>query len=591
MRRVAVLAVAALWAVVGAGCPDRSGVDAGVADAGPAVMAEKEPNNSHAQAMALASSAAVTAAISLDPSRADEDWYLLTAARPQVVDLSVTGLVAADVVLELYDQDQNALVAVNSEGVGKGERVPNLGVRERLWVKVTSGKKGSGGSYTLTALFADPGPGYEVEPNDRAADSTVLPLGQAVSGYLGHAADVDWFKIELPVEVPEAPPPTVPEGESQDAGEAAAPAGPEDAGAGVGAMEEPRSLALRIEVTGVPGVKLEVQVLSAAEAALYQIKGKDDEGLALRNIGVREADQVLYVVVKSAWVGTAGKDLRRGYSADHSYTLTVAQEAAGANAELEPNDVLDKATPLPAQGGYREGFLSPKSDVDYYVLKADQPSLASVQLSGVERVDLVVSVVAPPESEGGKETVLLRANDGAIKEPEQLNNLSCPSSCYLRVEGGLKKVADKMVRDYENAEMPYRLSVTVRPDVGSEEREPNGTVENAAPIALGKPMRGTIHPKKDVDYYRLDLSSRPVRTSLRMSVLGILKVDVGLYLHRVDEEGKLSLVQTADRAKGDKPELIAFSAEPGVYVLEVRDTKNRESNFLDPYQVSVEEAN
>jgi len=57
------------------------------------------------------------------------------------------------------------------------------------------------------------------------------------------------------------------------------------------------------------------------------------------------------------------------------------------------------------------------------------------------------------------------------------------------------------------------------------------------------------------------------------------------------ELGGLSLVQTADRAKGDKPEVITYSAEPGVYLLEVRDSKNRESNFQDQYQLTVEEAN
>jgi hypothetical protein len=72
-------------------------------------------------------------------------------------------------------------------------------------------------------------------------------------------------------------------------------------------------------------------------------------------------------------------------------------------------------------------------------------------------------------------------------------------------------------------------------------------------------------------------------------VLGILKVDVGLYLHRVENDGKLTLVQTSDSAKGDKAETIRFSAEPGLYVLEVRDTKNREANFQDSYQLTVDE--
>ena len=102
-------------------------------------------------------------------------------------------------------------------------------------------------------------------------------------------------------------------------------------------------------------------------------------------------------------------------------------------------------------------------------------------------------------------------------------------------------------------------------------------------------MRGTVHPRKDVDYFRLDLSDRVVRTPLRAHLLGILKVDVGLYLHRVEADGKLTLVQTSERGKGEAPETISFSAEPGVYLFEVRDTKKRESNFQDRYQLTVSE--
>src|SRR5687767_11909956 len=114
MRRLAVLGVAAL----ALGCPDgKDGADAGAPDAGPVALTEKEPNNAHAQALPIGGSSAVSGGISVDPSKADEDWYLLQApGRPQTVDLTLSGIPAADVAVELYDQDQNALVAVNSEG-------------------------------------------------------------------------------------------------------------------------------------------------------------------------------------------------------------------------------------------------------------------------------------------------------------------------------------------------------------------------------------------------------------------------------------------------------------------------------------------
>ncbi|MDY7229758.1 ABC transporter substrate-binding protein [Hyalangium rubrum] len=637
MRRLCWIAMCAVLA----GCPKgkEEAPDAGPVDAGPDVLSEKEPNERPDQALALARDAVVTAALSADPAKADEDWYRLAPGSARAADISVTGIPGGDVVLEVYDRDRNRLGSVNSEGEGKPERFPNLFVEGERFVRVASARKGSGGAYTLTLSYRRPNDGEEREPNDRAVDAHPLALGQTVAAYIGHAGDEDWYRVELPAPEPgtapvptEATPPTpaptpaptgetpppppegtpppaegtnpAPEGtppSSEGTPPAPPPEGspstpPETGGAVAQATDaglaapppvEPPGLALKIELSAIEGVRPELAVLSAAEAPLFSLRGKDGEPLALRNIGVRATDNVVYVVVKSSWVGT-GKEAKRAYNATTAYTLTVSLEEAGANAELEPNDELYKATPLPLSG-FKEGFLAPKSDVDHYVLRTSEPMLAKVELSGVERLDLILSAVEPPAGDGAQPTVTLKANDGAVKEPERLNNVSCKDTCYFRVEGASRKIDGKWVKDFENPDLPYRITITAVPDNGSEEREPNNTADRGMDIIFGKAVRGTVYPAKDVDYYRLDLSERPVRTPIRATLLGILKVDVGLYLHRVGEDGKLALVQTADRAKGDQPETIRYSAEPGVYVLEVRDSKNRESNFQDPYQLNVEE--
>lgn len=599
-------------------CPEKKeAVDAGV-DAGPVQLNETEPNDQPDKALVLSESSVVTANLGSDPAKPDEDWYVLTATSPKTVRLEVTGIPGADLGLEFQDEARNRMALVNSEGLGKGERVPNVHVKDKVFFKVYPAKKGAGGGYTLTAVFEETISGFELEPNDRAVDATVVPLGESVRGYVGHVADEDWFRfqvaeaaqeqpaVEPVVEAPGAqasdagePAVEVPVAESLDAGEQAAEvpvAEASDAGevngglgdAGVAAQVELPQTALKIDLSAVENVRFEVSVLSAAEAPLFEIKGKDGEGLSLRNIGVRAADDVVYVVVKSAWTGV-GKEARRTFNVDTSYSLKVAQEEAGANAELEPNRERDKATPLP-MNGFREGFLSPKGDTDYFVLRTAEPVLARVQLSGVENVDLQLYMVGGAADGGEAEVELLRANDGAVKEPEMLNNVYCVGECFFRVEGVRKKIGGKWVADYENADQPYRLSVTTLPDNGSEEREPNNVATNAMAVSLGKAVRGTIYPKRDVDLYRLDLSDRPVRTALNATLLGVLKVDVGLYLYRVEEDGKLSLVQTSDRAKGEKPETIRYSAEPGVYVFEVKDSRKwGESNFQDSYQLTITE--
>lgn len=559
-----------------AGCTcDKSSPDAGVVDAGPIVLNEKEPNDRPDNALELSQSSIVEANLGADPSKPDEDWYLLKSSLPRTVDLSVTCPPGADVAIEVMDESRTSLALINAEGPGKGERLPNLDVSGKAYVRVIGVKKGAGGAYTLTALFKERQPGFELEPNDRRVDATAVPLGAAISGFVAHPQDQDWYRFELP----SAGLPPLDAGEPLDAGDLDA--GVIDAGP---AKEAPR-LALRIEVSGVEGVAFDVQVMTEAEAVLFAAKSKEGAPLSLRNVGVRESDRVIYVVVKSAWQGV-GKDAKRGYHTATYYTLTVAQEEAGASAEFEPNDDLSHATPLTA-GSYREGFLSPKGDIDCFKLETDGPSLAKVTVTGVEKIDLVLSAMKVGEK--GDE-VTLRANDGLVKEPEMLNNVGCDKVCYFCVEAAPRKVDGKWVKDDENGEMAYRISAQVAADDGAEEREPNGTVETAMKLKLGQAIRGTIFPKKDVDYFLLDLADRPVKTPLRATATGILKVHIGLYVHRVEDDGKLTLVQTADSAKGDKPEIVRFTAEPGRYIFEVRDVKNRDANFQDSYQLTVEEA-
>lgn len=554
-------------------CGEKEVQDAGV-DAGPPVLAEKEPNDNAAQGLVLERTTMVEANLGADPAKPDADWYVLKTSLPRTVDFAATCPNGADVSLEVVDENGGVLAGVNAGGVGAPERLPNLDVSSKTFVRVVSLKKGVGGAYVVNAKFSERLPGYELEPNERKVDATPVALGQAISGTVGHGNDVDWYRYELPVD--ESAPAPLPE--ELDAGQP-------DAGADAGSPLAEKRLALRVDVSAVEGVSMDLQILTEAEAVLFNAKAKENGPLSLRNVGVRAADRVIYVAVRSAAIG-AGKDAKKGSNAEVSYTLTVAPEDTSGNAEFEPNDEALRATDLPPNS-YRDGFISPKGDLDVFRLVTEGPSIAKLQLSGVDKVDLVLSVVKPVD--GKPDEVLLKANEGVAREPEQLNNVACDGVCFIRVEAATKKVDGKWVREDENADQSYRLNAVVVPDDGSEEKESNNSAPTATPVHFGKPIRGTVYPKKDVDYFALDLKTRPVKTAIRATVIGVLKVDVGLYLHRVEEDGKLTLVQTSDSAKGDRPETVKYAAEPGLYVLEVRDAKNREANFQDSYQLSVEE--
>ncbi|HXX31803.1 MAG TPA: ABC transporter substrate-binding protein, partial [Myxococcaceae bacterium] len=162
-----------LLALLLAGCPRRATEPAAAApDAGPVHRAEVEPNDRPDQSMPIGVSTVVEGSLGADPARPDEDWYLLFSDHPRTVDVRLSGIPGTDTVLEVYDIARNRLAVVNGEGEGGPERIPDLGLRDKLLLKVSSVRRGSGGAYTLTLLFGEPAPGFEVEPNDRAADAT-----------------------------------------------------------------------------------------------------------------------------------------------------------------------------------------------------------------------------------------------------------------------------------------------------------------------------------------------------------------------------------------------------------------------------------
>jgi hypothetical protein len=552
------------------GCPGRSRPPEPpqeAVDAGAPARPEVEPNDAQGQAQRLEVEGQVEAQLMVEPGKVDVDWYVLAPPQARVARVEVSGIPGADVAVEVLDAAGVRRALVNGRGEGQPELVPNLYVEGKAWLKVMSAKKGAGGAYTLAVRFEAPLDGFEREPDDRAVDAVPTPLGTAVRGYVTHGLDEDWYRVALP----EAP-------ADADAGGAADGGPGEDAGTAA-----PR--ALKLELTALEGVRQELSVLTEAEAVLLQSRGREGAPLLVRNVGLRAQDRFVYVVVRSAPLD-AGKDARRGSRPEEAYALTVQFEETAGDGELEPNDSPDKATPLQPDAE-PHGFLSPASDVDCYALSGTEGLLLRAQLTGVEGVDLQLSLFE--RGADGGEVELLRANEGGEKEPERLANVSCAGECWLRVAGVSRRVEGKWVKDQENATAPYALQLSAVADDGSTEREPNHEAARAVPLEPGNSVRGTVYPRRDVDLYRVDLSARPVKTPLVATLTGVLKVDVGLYLHRVAEDGSLSLVQTSDGAKGDKPEIIRYAAEPGIYVLEVRDAKNRESNFQDSYVLKLEE--
>src|SRR5262249_44610979 len=129
-------------------------------------------------------------------------------------------------------------------GGGDPGVVPAMACLEACFIKVS----GAGPQdYELTVLGADPQPGEELEPNNRAVDATELKPGTPMRGTYLSAEDEDWYRLAVPP--------------------------------GSGDL-------MRIEVTAVEGVRPELEVRALADATLLATFHGSD-GLFVRNLSLR----------------------------------------------------------------------------------------------------------------------------------------------------------------------------------------------------------------------------------------------------------------------------------------------------------------
>ena len=576
MKRIAsLLTVVFGLAIICAGCPAKDGdkpddskpADAGKGDtakpaepaklAALAVVKEVEPNDKTGQAMEIKEACTIEA--TLEPaakkkSRAS-DWYKVITGGKKQLAFELSGIAEEDLRLVFRDGDRNELFYVDSGSTGEGESYPNLVVGDAVYVKVDGIKGGKGGDYKLSIRFSDPVDGEEDEYNGRYSMANDLELGKAVKGYLGHQRDEDWYLLKL-------------------------------ADVATGSV-------LRIDLTGVEGVKHHLVISDREERRpLLEAKSsKIGEGLVVRNMGMPEGAEAIYVTVKSAFVPhpEQRKKYIRTSNTKLPYTLSVSAEAGGDDLEKEPNDDAEHAFPI-ADGQKIRGYLARPDDDDWYKINVERASILSADLSALNRVDLQLYVVDPEKKKEKRNFELMRLNEGKVNEPEQLTNIAlAPGENYLKVVGAWKSIDGKYVQEYFNLDETYTLSITLRTDEGREEREPNDKNERATSIAVGDSMRGFLHPKGDVDVYKLDLSSQSGPVSTTIECTGIPKVDINLALlgPEQDDKGKHTELAASKKGKGEEKEQISKELMPGEYWIVVRGPRFGESNTSDQYVLTV----
>jgi hypothetical protein len=285
-------------------------------------------------------------------------------------------------------------------------------------------------------------------------------------------------------------------------------------------------------------------------------------------------------VLRPGWVGKVRRANPRV-----PYTLTATLESGPPDLEREPNDDLQHATAL-GPAGTASGWLAPAGDVDWYRVQADAPSVLHVEVTGLDRADLELSVWSPPQAAGDKPRLLARANEGGVKEGEILPAVGVPAGVsYVKLESAARNLGGKWLRDGEDRQTLYKLTATLSPDDGSSEREPNDAPETAQPVTLPASVRGYIWPKRDVDLFRFSVPDGHAPVSVRLSAVRGLDLALRLFELRA---GKAEVIGSSDAIHGEGEEqLVAVPLKAGDYAVEVSSPR-RDASATQPYTLTIE---
>jgi hypothetical protein len=468
----------------------------------------------------------------------DDDFFRVEPGVGKTLSLRIE-LAGADAVLEVLDRDRAREVRM------RGKLIAGVLCRESCFVHV-SGKGPQ--AYALTVLAEELRVDRELEPNDRAVNAQPILPGVALQGSFLSSDDQDWYRLALP--------------------------------AASGQF-------LRVQL--VSGGRPELEIRGGPDAALLaSYRALSGEGLFVRDLSLALAvpkgapdaavpDAAAPDAFKAPDAAVAAPDaagvpaespayffvLKRG--TEGPYTLLVSLEPGPADLEAEPNDDPQHATPL---GPTASGYLSPRGDQDWYLVRVAAPSVLQAQVTGLPE-DVELAAFDTPD--GGKPRQLARvAEDGGT---QVLPFVALPAGdSYLRVR---MRAADLDDRDHL-----YKLSATVTPDDGSLDREPNDTASTAQPVTLPVSLRGYLWPRRDVDFFRFHVP--PDHAPVTIALTAPRGMELLLRLHELH---------------GDRAEVIGSSGMPslslisvplkeGDYAVEVSSPR-KDASATDAYELHV----
>jgi hypothetical protein len=465
-------------------------------------------------------------------------------------DLILQWMVSDDDMLEA-SKDDAVMAGINNAGRGEVEVLPPTVLspgrhffrivmaspkRKRQANQAGAGQVQATHPYLLTATVIDPDPGLEQEPNNDRRRAGMLRLKEPRTGYIGWSQDSDWYELSL--------------------------------------EDIPNDHLLRVDVSGVPNMRLGLRVLNKSQRDRAGRRGlvvvpenrvpwPKGQNMTVRDIAI-EPDQLPYYAVV--------EPLRKGPgNARESYRIEFHTLAPSTPHEHEPNWRPSNATPLIAEQPV-DGFLGHPTDWDVYRIDAESPMVATIVVSGVPGADLQLEHV---DVGGG---VLKTVNDAPMGGLERMTLLPVgPKPVYVRVSS--------KAYGY-NVDYGYGISVSLE-DARDREIEPNDDFAAAGRVVLpaGSKYKGHIHPRGDSDHFSFTVTA-PTPDELRLMAIQITGIE-GLRL-AVDlfESDETPITRKGDIGAKNRRQ-IKHEFTPGRYIIRVREETGQIGNDTATYTIKV----
>jgi hypothetical protein len=267
---------------------------------------EAEPNNRAENATELPLEQSVEGYFH---SNGDEDYYKLIVAEPgkNLIQVELSAIPDTDSRLRILDQNRKVLWDVNDTKKGEPESVSYFTVTEgTYYIWVRGDRKNINNKYVLKTRLLEPWQeNQEAEPNNDIKQASVIKMNGPLSGHINSEDDEDYYVLNVP-----AP--------------------------GIDAMV--------IQVSGVPGVKWNLELLDLKESRLDQSnRGETGQGEEIAKMKFKPGTYYLRVRVRS------------GQNTGAEYTLYAGKPQKPPASPEEVQQALIKALEYLASTQRKDG--------------------------------------------------------------------------------------------------------------------------------------------------------------------------------------------------------------------------------------------